>query len=73
MESELCQPKRLLGAEGFQGCDLYQTSVGGSAAKWHTKKLYGNLFAGQMWAEQGTLSGKSKKKKEKEEACCSID
>lgn len=30
-------------------------------AKCHTKKLYGDLFAVQMWAGQGTRYGKSKK------------
>lgn len=49
-------------AESFRGLTFSKQSVGGSMSKCHTNKLYGNLFAGQMWVGQDPLFGEKVKK-----------
>lgn len=50
--------------KAFRDLTFSKQSVGGSMAKCHTNKLYGNLFAGQMWVGQGPLFEKKGKKKQ---------
>lgn len=48
--------------KAFRELTFSKQSVGGSMAKCHTNKLYGNLFAGQMWVGQEPLFGKRVRK-----------